>query len=288
MSGQPQAPKPSSNIEFNALPGVSWEPGQRRESLQRMADYVAGEAASAIDWYLRKKTGKQWPAKILRSLAIGATALAGLIPMLATIFTDQGVPRIAPAWASVALLVAATCVGLDRFFGYSSGWMRFLTTEMQIRHALHDFLLDWETRRAGWEGQDDPGAQEAEAGLQHCKRFMSEVNDILKAEMDTWVTEFRTAVADIDKAAKAQALILQLAAANITVTNGEQCQDGWQLSVDGGAPRAHRGTSSALRNLVPGSHVVTVTGRIGAQDRRAEMAFTVAAGATAAVNLTLA
>lgn len=286
MGAQP--PKPSSNIEFNPLPGVSWEPDRRRESLQRVADYVAGEAASAIDWYLRKKTGKQWPAKILRSLAIGATALAGLIPMLAEIITtESGVPRFSPVWASVALLVAATCVGIDRFFGFSSGWMRFLTTEMQIRRALHDFLLDWETRRAGWEGKD-LGAQEAEAGLQHCKLFMSEVNDILKAEMDTWVTEFRAAVADIDKAAKAQALILQLGAANITVTNGEQCQDGWQLSVDGGAPRNHRGTSSALRSLVPGSHTVTVVGLIGTEERRAEKAFTVAATQMADVELTLA
>jgi hypothetical protein len=36
----------------------------------------------------------------------------------------QGIPVIQPAWASVALLVAAACVGLDRFFGYSTAWMR--------------------------------------------------------------------------------------------------------------------------------------------------------------------
>lgn len=288
MSEQPPVTEPSSNIEFNPLPELSWEPARRGESLQKLADYVAAEAASAISWYLRKKRSKQWLAKILRSSAIGATALAGLIPMLAEIYVDQGVPQIAPAWASVALLVAASCVGLDRFFGYSSAWMRFLTTEMQIRHALHDFLLDWELRRAAWEGQEDPGAEEAEAGLKRCKAFLAEVNDILKAEMDSWVTEFRAAIADIDKAAKAQAEVMRLGAANITVTNGDQCQDGWQLAVDGGAAESHRGTSCALRNLVPGTHTVVVVGRIGAEEKRAEKAFTVAAAQTASEELTLA
>ena len=117
---------------------------------------------------------------------------------------------------------------------------------------------------------------------------MTQINDILKAEMDTWVTEFRAAIADIDKAAKAQAEVMRLGAANISVTNGEQCQDGWQLSVDGGAPETHRGTSCALRNLVPGSHTVTVVGRIGTDERRAQKAFAVAATQMASVELTLA
>ena len=287
MNAQP-ASKPK-NIEFKPLPDLSWNPAQRSDSLQKVADYVAAEAGSAIRWYLDKKGPKQQRAQGLRFLAIGMTALAGLIPILAEIFTtEMGVPRIPPAWASVALLLAVACVGLDRFFGYSSAWMRFLTTEMQIRHALHDFLLDWEMRRAGWEGKDDPGAEQAAAGLKRCKEFLAQVNDILKAEMDNWVTEFRAAIADIDQAAKAQAEVMRLGAANITVTNGEQCKDGWQLSVDGGAAKTHRGTSSALRNLVPGSHTVTVVGRIGAQERRAEKAFTVAATEMADVELALA
>jgi hypothetical protein len=159
---------------------------------------------------------------------------------------------------------------------------------MQIRHALHDFLLDWETRRATWEGKSDPGAQEAEAGLKRCKEFLAQVNGLLKSEMDTWVTEFSAAIADIDKAAKAQAEVMRLGAANVTVTNGEQCADGWRLSVDDGAEETQRGKSAAVRNLVPGMHKVAVTGEMDGQARRAEQAFTVVAGQTASVGLTLA
>ena len=282
----PQAskpPKPPRDIDFAQLPKLPWEPARRAESLQKVADYVAGEAEKSIAWYLHKKTGKRLRAQGFRFAAIIATALAGLIPLFAEIYNT---PK--PAWASVALVVAAACVGLDRFFGYSTAWMRFLTTEMQIRHALHGFLLDWEIQRAAWEGKDDPGPQEAEAGLRRCKDFLAQVNELLKAEMDSWVTEFSAALTDIDKAAKAQAEIMRTGAANVTVANGEQCTDGWRLAVDGGAEETHHGKTAALRNLMPGSHTATLRGRIADRDLQAEAAFSVAAAQVARVEVSLA
>ncbi len=232
------------NLEFTRVPDLSWQPAKRGDSMQAIADYVAREAEAAIRWYLRKKDAKRRLARGLQLAAIAATALAGLIPVLAQIYATDGKPDFAPAWASVALLVAAACVGLDRFFGYSTAWMRFLATEMQIRHVLHEFLLDWETRRAVWEGMSDPGAQEAELGLKRCKEFLAQVNGILKSEMDSWVTEFSAVIADIDKAAKAQVEVTRSGALNVTVTNGAQCPNGWRLSVDGGAEESHRGASA--------------------------------------------
>jgi hypothetical protein len=283
--GNEQRPR---NIEFARLPELSWQPAKRTESLRKVAGYVTEEAEKAIAWYLDKKTAKAWRAQALRFLAIIATALAGLIPLLAEIYTTDGKPEVAPAWASVALLLAAACVGLDRFFGYSSAWMRFLTTEMQIRYALHAFLLDWEARRAVWEGEDDPGPEEVATGLKRCKEFLAQVNELLKAEMDTWVAEFSAALTDIDKAAKAQAEVMRMGAANVTVTNGEQCAEGWRLSVDDGSEEMHRGTTAALRNLVPGAHTATVRGRIGDKDLQVETAFSVAAAQVATVNVSLA
>jgi hypothetical protein len=281
--------KRAGNIEFSPLPELSWQPAKRTESLRKVAGYVVGEAEKAIVWYLEKKTAKARRAQALRFAAIVATALAGLIPLLTEIFaTDDGKPSFAPAWASVALLVAAACVGLDRFFGYSSAWMRFLNTEMQIRHALHDFLLDWETRRSAWEDKDDPGPQEAATGLKRCKEFLAQVNELLKAEMDTWVAEFSAALSDIDKAAKAQAEVMRTGAANLTVANGEQCADGWRVSVDGGSEEVHRGKTAALRNLLSGSHTVTVRGRVTDKDLQAEAAFNVSAAQVASVEVSLA
>jgi hypothetical protein len=280
--------KPRRDIHFTHLPELSWEQAQRRKSLQCVADYAANEAEQAIEWYLKKKAGKRAGAQTMRMLAIIATAAAAIIPLLAEIFqTDRGEPAIAPAWASVALLLAAAAVGFDRFFGYSTAWMRFLTTEMQLRHALHSFLLDWEIRRAACEG-NAPGVAEIEADLKRCKEFLAQVNEILRAELDTWVYEFSAALADIDRAAKAQAEVMRTGAVTVTVTNGDQCEAGWRLAVDGGTEETYRGKSAALRNLTSGSHTVTVRGRIDDKDLHAEKAFGVASGQVPSIELTLA
>ena len=69
-----------------------------RESLQEVADYASAEAIKAIDWYLRKKANKRTYAQGLRLLAIGATALAGLIPLAVAIHDSGGARSISPAW----------------------------------------------------------------------------------------------------------------------------------------------------------------------------------------------
>lgn len=282
------ADKPPRNLVFESLPELPWKPPDRAASLDKVALYVRSVADKAMKWYLHRKERKRLIAQGLRSFAIAATALAGLIPLLAELFTTaQGQPKIAPAWASVALLLAGAAVGLDRFFGFSSAWMRFLTTQMQIHHALHAFLLDWESRRAAWEGKSDPGQQETEAGLKRSKDFLIQVDAILKGEMDTWVAEFGKALAEIDKAAKAQTEVMRLGAANVAVANGEKCAAGMRLAIDGGAEQTYHGKTMALRNLVPGAHTIKVRGRIGNKELQAEHAFKVAAGEVVPVDLTL-
>jgi hypothetical protein len=190
--------EPPRNLDFQPLPELSWRAEDRAVSLEAVVGYVSGEAKRAISWYLAKKGAKRRGAQSLRLIAILATVLAGLIPLLAEIAENYRVPQIAPAWASVALMIAAACVGLDHYFGYSSAWMRFLTTEMQIRCVLHDFRLEWETRRAAWE-TEQPTVEEAQEALGLSRSFLAKVNDILQAEMHTWVNEFSLALKDFDR-----------------------------------------------------------------------------------------
>jgi hypothetical protein len=282
QSKSSSCPKAGHNIVFTPLPELYWGTSQAQDSAQRLADYASYEAQIAIDWYLNKKKSKKDWAQRLRVLAILATAVAGLIPVLAQISPNQ----IAPAWASVALVVAATAVGLDRFFGFSSAWIRFLTTEMQIRNALHQFLLDWELQRIKLEGEI-PDLDRIQAMAQRCKDFICQINEILKDEMDDWVQEFRRNLAEIDKAAKARAQATSFSAVNVKVSNGDQCEHGWELSIDDGAPSRHRGKTVAVPSLLTGQHTVRVIGTIAGKELRAEAAFNTTGGRTEMVSLTL-
>lgn len=127
---------------------LSWEAGQIVTSLEALFERITEEAESAINWYLRAKRPKKCCAIWLRVGSIASVTVAGIIPILSQMFTVEGRPRIQPAWATVALGVAAALVLLDRFFGFSSGWMRYIATELNLRQLNQEFQLDWEAEKA--------------------------------------------------------------------------------------------------------------------------------------------
>jgi hypothetical protein len=276
-----------ADVVVGDLPALAWAPAERAESLEALAGYVVGEAQQAIGWYLRQRRSRRLAARFLRLLALLAVAVAAAVPILAEMWQNAGVPVIQAGFAALALLVAGTCVGIDRFFGFSSAWMRFITAELAISDALHRFHFDWQTLKAGWATRDPDDDQLAE-GLAACRALLVEVHDTIREETGRWVEEFRSAIEEIDTAARARAEVGKRAAANVVVTNGDQSEGGWRLSVDGGGARPQTGRTAALTELAPGQHRIAVEGTISGQRRRAEAALDLPAGVVADVELTLA
>jgi hypothetical protein len=97
-------------------------------------------------------------------------------------------------------------VAIDHFFGFSSGWMRFITTEHQIRQILHEFQLEYDIERATWQGRP-PTLEQVQSVLQRCKSFLIQVDEIIRQETEQWVTEFQSALKRIDEAAMAKAVL---------------------------------------------------------------------------------
>src|SRR5215217_4835470 len=129
-------PTHRQDIQPARMPGLSWEPPQAAESLQQVVAQVIANADAAADWYLKARRSKRRWARLLRLGAILLTATAGILPMLLQIWTrPDGIPPFAPAWSSVVLALALLLVALDRFFGFSSGWMRYISAEMQLNQA---------------------------------------------------------------------------------------------------------------------------------------------------------
>ena len=106
--------------------------------------------------------------------------------------------------------------------------------------------------------------------------------------MDVWVQEFRQNLAEIDKAAKANAQAVNLSALNVTVSNGHQCEQAWELSIDNGPPTKHAGKTAAIAGLTPGQHTARVIGIIKGKTLQAEAAFSATGGRAEPVALTLA
>jgi len=240
-------------------------------------------AETAIAWYLRSKRPKQRLARSLRGGAIGLAALAGLIPMLAQMSTSRAID---PVWASIVLGIAAALVVLDRFFGFTTGWIRYISTELHLRQILDEFRLDWEAEVASWKSAT-PTDEQVQKALARCRAFVTQVNGIVREETNLWVAEFQDTLKQLDETVKAKAAAAAPGAISLLVTNGDQCQGDWSVSIDDGATRNSSGKTAAIQGLVPGIHTLRVDGTVAERRVRAEKPVTVPAGGVTGVELTL-
>jgi hypothetical protein len=264
-----------------ALGALAWDAANTERSLTAVFAHAAGTAEVAIHWYLQKKRPKQKNARRTRGWAIFLAAVAGLVPMVAQMY-----PRIPPVWASVALGGAAFLVVLDRFFGFSSAWMRYISTELQIRQLLDEFRLDWEAERATWKGAP-PTEEQVQKALLRCRSFVTQVNAIVREETSLWVTEFQETLRQLDESVKTRTAATAAGAVNVTITNGDQSAGGWTLSVDNGVERTGQGKTAAVSAVAPGIHTIAVAGAINGRKVHAEVPVSVVPGAVSSVEVTL-
>ncbi len=176
---------------------LDWSSENRLDSIQAIYGFVTTMAEEQVEWYKSKKKSVRFLAKTFRISAILITTVAALVPMLSNIIIINKKP-LDPVWASVALAIAAALIAMDRFFGYSASWMRFITSEIKIDALLQDFQLDWEIERSALEGEI-PSTETMRKLLQKCRTFLKSVNDVLIEESEQWKNDFRNAIIQIDK-----------------------------------------------------------------------------------------
>ncbi|HEV8046196.1 MAG TPA: SLATT domain-containing protein [Terriglobales bacterium] len=274
------------DIQFKILENLEWGKGNVGNSLDKIATLALDHADAAVGWYLRRKVWKRRCARATRFSAILLVLASGLVPLFGEIFAADGKPNVNPLWASVALVLAAGAVGIDRFFGFSTAYMRYLSASMKLQRIVQDFSFEWQARRA-LTGDAEQTSIQVQEGINACKKLLADVDQTIQAETETWLQEFTTALAEIDKSAHTQAETARGGAVNLTITNGDSFPDGWQLAIDGGSPEQRNGKSAAVRGLIAGTHLISVRGQVNGITKVAERNVILAAGAVAEVALTL-
>jgi SMODS and SLOG-associating 2TM effector domain 2 len=170
------------------FPTVAMEQWHDTESaLAKLYRYAEGRAIEATDWYLQDKRGKRIWSRGLRLLAILLVTAGALQPLL-----DAAAPGPSrTAWGYVLLALAAACIGFDRFFGLSSGWMRSMTTAQSLERRLEQLQYDWaaECARSASRTVDPKQVQNRLALL---RAFSDDVAALLQQETAEWVLEFQS------------------------------------------------------------------------------------------------
>jgi hypothetical protein len=171
------------DISSPSLGELDWSPEGSSASLSHVYAHADGLSLQAEQWYSRRRRKKRIGGMCVR---VGAIVLGAVIlPIVAQITVGaDGKPSIEPAWASVVLGTAAALIALDLYFGFTSGWIRFMAAEMQLTRLRHDFEYRWETARAR-------GAPFEEL-LEHAREFVVAVHAELERETSAWISEFRS------------------------------------------------------------------------------------------------
>jgi low affinity Fe/Cu permease len=156
-----------------------------------------------INWYLVARRPKRRWAQVLRVGAIIMVAVAGVLPVRSQIFAAGSSTVIQPAWATVALAIAVALVALDRFFGFSSAWARYMVTGQAISAALNQFRLDWQqsSRQLPADGHTQDSIDRL---LDLAKMLVIKTDDLIQSETSQWVKEFRETLTEIERSAERQ------------------------------------------------------------------------------------
>ncbi len=203
LSTQPAQPAPAEpekrqrqrdpDLDLTAFPPLSWSRNEIRGSLDEL--YAWGErlAADAISWYLVEKRRRSRHSRALRAAALVLATAGGAVPICAL---AAGRPA-AGNWGFLLLALAAGCVAFDRFFGYSSSWLRYMATATSLRTQLVEYQTAWAKEMVAMAARE-PDRTDAVRLIELVRTFAWNVNDTIRAETEAWLVEFHTRLTELE------------------------------------------------------------------------------------------
>ena len=174
----------SVNLTPIAFPARSDKGGTRDSQISAIADWAEAYATSAIDWYLHQKQSKARWSRFLRLSAIILATIGGVWPLA---LSNLSLPVWINNGGYVSLALAAGTIGLDKFFGFSSAWIRYMKTQLQLQGLLQEFQLERHSLK-------DP---EHATQISSTKIFLENVNGEILNETQLWSDEFQGVLTEL-------------------------------------------------------------------------------------------
>lgn len=286
------------------------DPDKVDQDLHRLYRSVIEKATEAINYYKERKPTKRIGARAIRFFAVVLFSLAGLVPLVdsTSVFDDDPPIIVGKLDATkveeaikesrgsgidsgqVALLfaaVAAALLGMDKFFGLSSTWTRFVSAELSLERSLDRFQMDWALANVSLKNDDEERKRPIDR-VQLLKEFSMEISQINEDETKVWISEYQTALAALERSVKERQEALRPGSLHLTIQRGSKVQGVCKVLLDGQEVQETGGDSLAIRRVPPGPHDVQVVGKDpNGQDVKVGQMVTVPSGGVAPITMTL-
>ena len=263
-------------------PSVFSEHDLEGKDLKSLRKEVEAKAIDAIDWYIKRKQIKSIGSKILRIGAILFILIGAMLPIL------KGIDWLQLEdchYGYIALALAGTCIVIDKFMGFSSSWMRYMTTGISLQKALIDFQTDWMLMWA--EVTDNtPTVEQQRRLLQRIKSFRLKIITEIERETQLWTNEFQSNLSQMD-IITTQREHSRPGVVELIITNGELAEQGLTAVVDGITVGYTRGQRLQIGHIFPGQHDIVVHGVVNGKEIQASNVINMTAGGVVELRLTL-
>jgi hypothetical protein len=249
------------------------------EELSAIYSHAKNTSDAKCTWYWKSIKMKRRISQCIRLLAVILLIVGTILPILAGITDDHEIRLLCTQIGVVALAVAGLLQIADRVFGWSSGWLRYITTATAMENLTRKFELDWASYIV--DKGSNIGNSDIKPLFDIAKRFEDDISKLQSDETDTWVKEFNSSVAylgemiksqrdfveksvtSLQSAAQERAKAQQKGAVELTIKHPAGPIAAVSIAIDKEPARNFVGTSWARLDLEPKPHTITVTTTTG-------------------------
>jgi hypothetical protein len=251
------------------------------KALPSIYSHAEGISKAKCTWYWYSIRTKRLSSLSVRLLTFALLIIGTVLPILAGLGDSPTIRLKCTQLGVVALAFAGLLQVADRVFGWSSGWLRYITTVTAMENLTRKFELDW----AGYivDKGSQLGDGDTRVLFELAKRFEDEISKLQSDETDKWVTEFNSSLALLGELIKSQRESAEktaetaratLASQQRTAQESEKARQSGavelsivhraapvavRIAIDREAAQEFVGVSWAKAGVTPGQHTISVT-----------------------------
>lgn len=220
---------------------------------------VLAKANGSAAWYVKNQKWMKRLSKIIRLLSIVLFGLGGLIPMINSLLLENQSDLKIVNLGYIAIAIAGTLLLVDKFFGFSSGWIRFITANMEIERMIVEFEMRWKIETFG-KDLENISEEEGKIMLTLLMDFVFQINEVMKQETNSWVSEFQSNLAELQESISNKTASTLPGNIKVNITNTKN-YDNLKIRLDNNLGVVDFISPIHLfREVKPGYHQITVSG----------------------------
>ena len=166
------------------------------EEVEPYYQETLSEAEAILNYYPPRRRKYRFYSQLIRLGTILLVSIGGVMPLVDLAWQENSYPLV--SFGYVAFSLAASLFLLDKYFGYSTGWMRFMMAEVEIKNVINQHQNDWIFYKIKFGGKELT-EEELMKILAFNKRFSTSVSHLEIAETKAWILEFQSTYQSLEE-----------------------------------------------------------------------------------------